>query len=103
MSEPVENIDDSEEDPWRPPTPRRVAARALVMSAVVCRGFIETDAGEAEAEALRVRVVEWLGRIGVTDEAEPRELAMLNAPLGTLAPQQAIDAGWLSEGLAVLA
>lgn len=40
--------------------------------------------------------------MGVTGEAEPRELAMLHASPGTLAPQQAINAVWLSEGLAVL-
>jgi len=103
MADLDEDMDYSEEDPWTPPTPRRVAARAFVMSAVVCRGSIETNATEPEAEALRVRVVEWLGRMSVTDEAEPRELAMLHAMPGTLAPQQAIDAVWLSEGLAVLA
>lgn len=103
MADLDEDMDYFEEDPWTPPTPRRIAARAFVMAAIVCRGSIETNAREPEAEALRVRVVEWLGRMEVTDEAEPRELAMLHALLGTLAPQQAIDAVWLSEGLAVLA
>lgn len=102
MVDSTGEVSDFSEDPWTPPTPRRVAARALVMSAVVCRGFIEKEAEEPEAEALRVRVVEWMGRMGVTTEAEPREMALLNAPLGTLLPQQAIDAGWICEGLAVL-
>ncbi len=103
MSELIENVDFSEEDPWTPPTPRRVAARALVMSAVACRGFIEKAAGNAEAEDLRLRVADWVASVGVSSEAEPHELAMLNAPLGTLSSKQAMDAGWLCEGLAMLA
>ena len=103
MSEPVENIDYSEEDPWTPPTPRRVAARALVMSAVACRGLIESAAGNPEAEGLRLRVVDWLDKMGVPSEVEPHEAIILNVPLGTLSPQQAIKAGWLCEGLAMLA
>jgi len=96
--------EESEEDEEPPlPTPQRVAARALVMSAVACRGFIEKEAGNTEAEELRLRVVEWLKKIGVSSEIEPSEMLVLDAPLGTLSSQQAINAGWLCEGLAMLA
>ena len=103
MTESMEDLDYSEEDPWTPPTPQRVAARALVMSAVACRGFIEKAAGDPEAEELRLRVVDWLDKMEVSAEIEPHEMAMLNAPLGTLSSKQAIEAGWFCEGLAMLA
>lgn len=90
-------------DGWMPPSPRRVAARALVLCAVVCRGFIEQEAATQETEALRRRILDWLGRLELLPEAEPQELAMLRAPLGRLPPQEAVDAGWRCEGLAVLA
>lgn len=96
--------DDEVEDEGPPaPTPQRVAARALVMSAVVCRGFIEKDAGKIGAEELRLRVADWLKTVDVISEIEPHEASMLDAPLGTLASGQAIEGGWLCEGLAVLA
>lgn len=95
-------MEDEEEEPTTP-TPQRVAARALVMSAVACRGFIENAAGNTEAEELRLRVVEWLRTIGISSEVEPAGMAVLDAPLGTLSSQQAINAGWLCEGLAMLA
>jgi len=103
LSEPTGDKDDPEEDPWIPPTPYRVAARALVLSAVACRGFIEKEAGNAEAEDLRLRVASWVASVGISSEVEPHELAMLDAPLGALSPKQAMDAGWLCEGLAMLA
>ena len=99
MAENEEELDDE----WTPPTPQRVYARALVLSAVVARGFLEQDAGNREAEALRLRIGSWLTYIGASTEAEPQEHALLQAPLGTLLPQQAGQASWHSEGLAVLA
>jgi hypothetical protein len=90
-------------DEWTPPTPQRVHARALVLSAVVARGFLEQDAANREAEALRLRIRSWLTFVGAATEAEPQEHALLQAPLGTLLPQQAGEASWRSEGLAMLA
>lgn len=90
-------------DGWAPPAPQRVAARALVLCAVVCRGFIEQEPKSRDNDALRRRVLDWLDGLKLMPEAEPKELAMLRAPLGTLPPQDAVDAGWRCEGLAVLA
>ena len=86
-----------------PPTPDRVAARAIVMSAVSCRGVIESDAGNPGAEQLRTRVVKWLNNIGVSNEVEPTEAALLSTPLGELDQKTKVDATWKSEGLVVLA
>ncbi len=46
------DIPDDEFAP-HPPATKRVAARALVMSAVSCRAFMEKDAVEPGAESLR--------------------------------------------------
>jgi hypothetical protein len=85
------------------PSAARVAQRALSLAAVVCRGAIESDAGNADAEAFRASVVSWVDEVGVADELEPHEVSMLMAPLGSLTPRQLIDATWRTEGLAVLA
>jgi hypothetical protein len=86
-----------------PPLPARVARRALVLSAVCCRSAIEDDAQNAEAETFRREVLEWLHDVSAIDEAEPEELALLSAPLGSLNERQVIDASWHGEGLGVLA
>ena len=93
----------SHTDGWMPPAPQRVAARALVLCAVVCRGFIEQEPKSRDNESLRRRVLDWLDGLKLLPEAEPGELTLLRAPLGTLPVQDAVDAGWRCEGLAVLA
>lgn len=99
---PNEERGDADEDP-SPPDPNRVARRAIVMSAVVCRAFIESDAGSDDAERFRTGLTEWLASLGVSQELEPWEAAMLEKPLGNLESAEQINASWLSEGLAVLA
>lgn len=86
-----------------PPDASRVAARALVLSAMSCRGLIEKDAHNPGAEKLRQEVVEWLVRIGVAEEMESSETALLSTPLGKLDRKSTIDATWQSEGMIVLA
>jgi hypothetical protein len=80
-----------------------VAARALVLSAVSCRGLIEKDALRPGAESLRQEVVAWLDRIGAAEELEPSEIVLLTTPLGKLDSKAAMDAGWRSEGMVALA
>ena len=96
------NNDDEAVD-RRPPSAERVARRALCLAAVVCRSAIEGDAGNGEAEALRQSVLEWAAAIGIIPEIEPRELALLQAPLGGLSERERIDGSWRGEGFAVLA
>ena len=86
-----------------PPTPDRVAARALVLSAVSCRALIEEDAGKPGAEQLRKNVIKWLNRIGVSDEMERSEEILISTPLGELDKKTTMDASWSSEGMVVLA
>jgi hypothetical protein len=86
-----------------PPSAARVARRALVLAAVSCRSAIEGDAGDPDAEPFRTAVLHWLEEVGAAVEAEPGELAMLRAPVGSLTNRQAIDGSWRGEGLGVLA
>jgi hypothetical protein len=86
-----------------PPTPLRVAKRALALSAVVCRSGIETDVGNRDAEQFREDVLNWLYDLGLSDEIESEEFDLLNSPLGTSPERASINASWRGEGMAVLA
>jgi hypothetical protein len=89
-----------DEETLVPPTPLRVARRALILAGVTCRGFIERD---IESEPLRQRVIEWMNASDLASELEPHEASLLRTPVGHLTEQQSIDAGWRCEGLVVLA
>jgi hypothetical protein len=93
----------TEEPEFVRPTADRVARRALALAAVVCRSGIEPEADNPEVEEFRSGLLEWLSAVGVADELEPEERAILEAPAGTLSPQESINASWRGEGLVVLA
>jgi len=86
-----------------PPAPERVAARALVLATVSCRGLIEEDAGKSGAEELRQGLLPWLEAVGAADELEPSEIDLISTPLGDLDPKKGLDASWRSEGAVALA
>ncbi len=90
--------DESEE--LKPPSPQRVAKRALILSAVVCRAFLEIERGTKE---FLLEVIDWLKRQNLWEEAEPTERKMLQMPLGTLTSQETVNGTWRAEGLVVLA
>lgn len=96
-----QHVTEEEAEPV-PPSPERVARRALTLAAVVCRSGIEGDAGNADAERFRKDVVRWIDDVGLTSEFEPNEMDLLKTPLGKLNDRQRIDASWRVEGLAVL-
>jgi hypothetical protein len=97
------NLEKDTEDSLRPPTPERVAARALVLSAVSCRAFIEKDTCKSGAEQLRQDVLSWLDRIGLSPELDEREAALLSTPLGQLDKKTIVENSWYCEGMVVLA
>jgi hypothetical protein len=99
----VDTTPDDDDPVTIPPSAERVAARALVLSAIVCRSAIEGDAGNSKAEAFRAEVMSWFRDVGLVEEAEPNELALLECELGGLSDRQRIDGSWRAEGLAVLA
>jgi Domain of unknown function (DUF4272) len=86
-----------------PPSPDRVAVRAVALTCVVARASIERDADEEWAgEALETaREIAFDPRF--RHELEAHEVAMLQAPLGRLERQPCIGGTWRAEALAVLA
>jgi hypothetical protein len=92
--------DPDEEPELVPPEAQRVAQRALVFAALVYRTDIEGWETGAEAQA---RLLAWLSVTGLEAELELDEQRLLRAPLGSIERQDVINAGWRSEGLAVLA
>jgi hypothetical protein len=86
-----------------PPTAIQIAQRSLVLSALVCRGFIELDADKPETPSVAIRIATWLTQLNLHGVIEPREATIINCPLGQLGRQSAIDATWKVEGLAVIA
>lgn len=82
-----------------PPTAERAYRRARVLLAVTARALFEL-LPERWPEIVRLRA--WMMRESLWPEAEPSEIALLNAAPGGLAPRDAIDGGWRIEGVAVL-
>lgn len=95
-----------EEDDWEPnpPTPERVARRALALGAVSGRAFLELQREELDdPERIRHELLEWVEALGLGDELEPDEWKVIQRPVGTLDERGLIDSMWRVEGLAVLA
>lgn len=86
-----------------PPSPERVAARALVLATVSCRALIEEDAGKPGAEELRQKLLPWLESVGAAEELEPHEREFIEADMSSLDPKKRINGSWQSEGMVVLA
>lgn len=101
MSELVNNVDN--EPSLTPPSPQRVAARALVLAAIVYRGFLEENPDKIEAETLRKELLDWLNGLDILAELEVNEKRLLNTLCGSLQPRQQVQAEWRCEGVAVLA
>jgi hypothetical protein len=94
---------DTEDPEPVPPTVGRIVARAIALSAVICRAYIESDAGNPKAEAFRSEVLEWTRVQGALDELEPTERGLLEQPLGRADQNSRVSLSWYSEGLAILA
>lgn len=95
---------DQDEPPQIPPDARRVVRRALCLAAVAGRGLLEMEQMPREqADAHCKRITGWIGELALDDELEPKELKLLQEPVGTLSQQSTVDAGWRLEGLGVLA
>jgi hypothetical protein len=86
-----------------PPTAQRVARRALALTAVTARAILEQDAANAEAPRTYRDLLAWVRDLGIDDEFEPDEWAILQRPLARLDQRGQINSTWRLEGLVVLA
>lgn len=98
-TDPTEEPDEVDE----PPTAERAARRALALTAVTARAILEQDVRNPEATGTHADLLRWVDDVGLRDEFEPDEWAVVECPLGSLAPQQQVNATWRLEGLVVLA
>ncbi|MCC9604289.1 DUF4272 domain-containing protein [Blastopirellula sp. JC732] len=103
--EPSSESDEEEyDDEPIPPTPLRVARRALALTAVAARATLEMDAPQLdEPDELRRRLLDWVETLEIGDEFEPDEWKVLQRSVGNLESQDHINALWRVEGLTVLA
>ncbi len=86
-----------------PPTPGRVARRALAMTAVTVRAILEQEAASREAAKTYQKLVAWTSSLAIDEELEPDEWEVLQRPLGRLDQRAQINSTWRLEGLVVLA
>jgi hypothetical protein len=86
-----------------PPDAARVAARALVLTAVTARGHLERDDDRPHAAENHGMLCQWLDGLGIADEIEADEHALIRAALGSLEQQAMVDAMWRGEAIVALA
>jgi hypothetical protein len=86
-----------------PPSAQRVARRALALTAVTARAILEQDVANPEAARTYQDLLTWVQEIGIDEEFEPDEWAVLQRPPGKLDQRGQIDSTWRLEGLTVLA
>jgi hypothetical protein len=86
-------------------TPTEVRARILVLSAILRRLALENaaldDEGDSLANAFDER--EWLRDQGLEKQLTAWEVAFLDSPLGSIAPEVIAEASWQGEALVSLA
>jgi hypothetical protein len=94
----------SSDDPgYFPPSPSRVAQRAMVLLSVACRAGLEKEPESPICIDKYRRLIEWISSIGIRDEFEAAEWTAVCTPLGQLPNRDTINLSWRTEGLAVLA
>lgn len=85
------------------PDSRRVAQRAIALTAVTARAIMEQGAAWPEAQRDHRDLMAWVRELAIDEEFEPAEQAALAAPLGRLDPTLQLNSSWRLEGLGVLA
>jgi hypothetical protein len=84
--------------------PVEIRTRILILATVLRRLALETAPingdGNPIAEAFDER--EWLRDQGLALELTPREAALLDSPVGSIAPEATIEISWQGEALVVL-
>ena len=91
------------DDEFITPNASRVAARAMILSAVMYRGLLDLDVDQQQSEERRRHLCEWLDGLGVAGELEDGENAVIRTPIRLLDRQRVTNATWRSEGMLILA
>ncbi len=84
--------------------PEQIAIRAIILSALAHRGFLELEAldDDSEADGERFDLLSWLRDERLLSYGDPSEIAALQAPTGTLGHEEALSLTWSTEALAPL-
>ncbi len=80
----------------------KLSRQAMVLSALVCRGFIDEENPD-DVQEVYARILPWLEEMDALVALEADEREVLQAPLGTLPSQTKLNLIWSVEGLAILA
>lgn len=80
-----------------------MARRALILSALTCRGHLEHNLDDASTRSLHARMHEWLEECQLMESLEAAERAVLLAPQGALEEPVRQEAVLRMEGAAILA
>jgi tetratricopeptide (TPR) repeat protein len=83
-----------------PPSAIRVAARALVLAAVIYRAEMESD---PTGEEWRKKLIRWVHALGLDSELERSERDLLHTPIGGADEDAVANGYWRASGLGVLA
>ena len=86
----------------RCPAPIRVARRAFNLYTLMMRYTLETNPSHPRAKEWLEVLAQWLDRLEVGSEIEPRDAEILAAPLGELDGEHQADARWSGEATGVL-
>lgn len=99
----IDEMPNEEPSAPEPPTPDRVARRALALAAVTMRGMLEMELNNPQVKETYQDLHQWIEDCDIEGEIEPDEWAVLQRPLGKLKGQDQVNAVWRLEGLVVLA
>lgn len=94
--------EESEDHKARPPRALKVARQGLILSAVVCRSFLEEWPEGTERDDTHAWLLEWLDLMKLRPHLEPDEKWTLDAKLGELPKRLYVQGTWHCEGLAIL-
>jgi uncharacterized protein DUF4272 len=83
--------------------PDRVAARALGLSAVVCRETMESAKDDPHSGEMHDLIIRWIERHDLADALEAKEIDILKAPVGKLSRDDRARAFWRLDQLTILA
>jgi hypothetical protein len=92
-----------DEKPDRPPAPAAVARRALILSGVMCRAFLEGHPDARYRREVMEEIREWFHNLGLWAHLEPEEEKLIRSPFGAMTKWRQRQGTWYSEGLAILA